>query len=419
MKRHITSMVSAVLGILLLSGCPNGPVTPTPTPSPSTTPSPSPSAAPIESPGPSNEGSAAQPIELAADVNHIFRVGLASAGEGFSYYSFIPPSTGAYYLSPGTVPTLTATMRVYSDAGFSSLVSTIALATEEIPFGTLTSGETVYISLENPLTTRRYSQSWRIMSPAFVASHGYSDGTVSSPLALALDAPHSCQIGGHSWSDVDYYSFTTGSTWTSITLSIEDANAPVGAMYYFLGTDPTFDTFVQEGSISSGGAAVWGLAAGTTYYLRMARSAANLFDVRGTFTLSVLTPPFTYEALPLRADPQAAYTAGAISSGMTEKWYRVDLPDANGGSYVIGWDDQYQGSHTYSLDIAVSAYRGNGSTVYFTRADSAYTTPQAITVPAGESMVLLRVMPWSAGGTGTFGIKFTRPATGGVIIIVH
>ncbi len=95
------------------------------------------------------------------------------------------------------------------------------------------------------------------------------------------------------------------------------------------------------------------------------------------------------------------WTQGNIdASGDVKVYCFSTIP---GKSYMIYWDDSYQGSSTYSCDIKVSAYRLNFSTAYFSSIDSGYTTPKTIT--AQETMVYIKVEGYSSNSTGSYALK--------------
>jgi hypothetical protein len=78
-----------------------------------------------------------------------------------------------------------------------------------------------------------------------------------------------------------------------------------------------------------------------------------------------------------------------------------------GVSYMVTWDDSYQGSNNYTGDIIVSAYRGSISgTPLFSNVDSGYTSPRTIAAYSSISTVILAVNPYSNGGSGTYRIKY-------------
>jgi hypothetical protein len=95
------------------------------------------------------------------------------------------------------------------------------------------------------------------------------------------------------------------------------------------------------------------------------------------------------------------WTPGNIStSGEVKTYYFYTTP---GNSYVIAWDDSYQGSGSYYGNVMVSAYRENLTTTYFSNVNSGYTTPQVIT--AQENIVYIKVSGYYSSSTGSYAIK--------------
>jgi hypothetical protein len=79
----------------------------------------------------------------------------------------------------------------------------------------------------------------------------------------------------------------------------------------------------------------------------------------------------------------------------------------SGNTYYVWWDDDWEGSGTYSGDLEVSAYQENMSTAYFEQVDSGYNTSQPVTIVAGETTVFVLAEPYSGVGTGGFAIAVT------------
>jgi hypothetical protein len=113
------------------------------------------------------------------------------------------------------------------------------------------------------------------------------------------------------------------------------------------------------------------------------------FTVTGTATgqITALTP--------------GAWTSGSISTSGEVKMYRVDVTPET--SYAVSWDDSYQGSGSYSLNIEVSAYRQDLTTAYFTGMDSGYANPRLIT--ALDNVIYIKVAAYSYTATGSFAVK--------------
>lgn len=123
----------------------------------------------------------------------------------------------------------------------------------------------------------------------------------------------------------------------------------------------------------------------------------------GDFTLNVSTVDFPE----LTVD--GGWVAGEIQAGEADAWYAFS--GTEGTTYYVWWDDSWSGSGSYSLDLKVSAYQQDMSTGYFVGVDSGYSTPQAVTIAAGEDTVYVRIAPYYAGDSGTFGVAVTTTDT--------
>jgi len=95
------------------------------------------------------------------------------------------------------------------------------------------------------------------------------------------------------------------------------------------------------------------------------------------------------------------------NASVRELWYTFNV--TAGTIYRVWWNDCKSGNDTKTLDITVSAYCSNGSSI-FTNIDSAWTSPRSFT--AGSSgTVKLRVSPYSGGSTGTYAITYSTRST--------
>jgi hypothetical protein len=363
---------------------------------------------------PANEGSIASPVSLALDADRTFLIGTTTNNDGASYYSFTANSAGKYFLYTSYY----CNYYLYSDPSFSSLINSYTYSLGELSLGTLAASTPYYLKLTNVSALSNVSMTGRIISSDAISSMPVAQGSVSAPVVLTLGSSYAAAIGGHAWNNTSYYMFTTGSTPT-ISFVFGAFPTTLSGLYCCIGTDPTFASYSTLKYFNSSNTLQFLLAANTTYYLKIAPSNNSRFDTLATFSMTPSSYTPSYVALPLGTTASAtAFTAGTITSTASETWYQVTLPNANGGSYSILWDDSSSGSGTYSLDVAVSAYQEN-NTAYFTGVDSAYNSPRMITVPAGQSSVRIRVGPWYSGYTGNFGIKFVSPSTGGVTVTIQ
>jgi hypothetical protein len=373
-------------------------------------PSPAPAASPT--PPPTSEGSAAAPVSLILDADHVFTMGTAANGGGSSYYRFTTATAGDHYFSPAW--TSGYTCAIFSDSAFSVSVAALPASSGESFLGSLSASTTYYLRLTNGQATAGVSASGRIISAATVNASVFGEGSIASPVSLTLEDEHAVKLGGHLWNRRSYYAFTTGSD-GELTL---DFAFPAGldSVAYDLGIDPTFQTFTVSGISSSQDIDPGALSAATPYFLRITGRA--IFEGPKTLPLILTGYPTDNIILPLGATAgTTAFTRGDLTSSVQEIKYRVILPNASGGKYCIFWDDSGQGSGTYTANVWVQAYN-KGGVSYFSQ-NSAFNTAQTVPVAAGERAIIIRVIPYSTGGSGSFGIKCVNQSTGTGIIHIQ
>jgi hypothetical protein len=373
----------------------------------------SPSPTPTPSPPPTSEGTAAVPILLDLDADHVFSAGTAATGDGSSYYRFTTGTAGVYYFCPSW--TSAYSFALFSDSRFSVQVSSSPTAEGDGPLGALSAETTYYLRLTNEGTTAGIRASGRIASAQTVLGTAFGEGSVDTPVNLSLEDEHTASLGVHIWNRTSYYAFTTDGN-GDVTIDLGAFPSGLGGIAYDLGTDPTFQAFTASGLASNQDIDPGTLSSNTRYFLRI--TGHGVFDGRLSLPLIVTEYPTDNIVLPLGATAgTTAFTQGALTSSVQEIRYRVLFPDASGGNYCILWDDRFQGSGRYTADVMVTAYAKNGSQ-YFSQ-DSAYQTPRMVSVPAGERAIIIRVAPFYIGGSGSFGIKCVTPSTGGGIIHIE
>lgn len=90
-------------------------------------------------------------------------------------------------------------------------------------------------------------------------------------------------------------------------------------------------------------------------------------------------------------------------------WYSLNV--VSGTIYYMWWNDSYDGNYTKTLDVKTSAYYSNGTSI-FTDVDSGWTNARAFTATS-TGTVKIKVIPYTSGNVGTFGIAYntnnTRP----------
>jgi hypothetical protein len=109
--------------------------------------------------------------------------------------------------------------------------------------------------------------------------------------------------------------------------------------------------------------------------------------------------------IPLTA---GVWTNGVIISSAPnqEAWYSITVP--SGTTCYLWWNDSNSGNSTKTLDVKVSGYFNNGTTI-FNRIDSGWTTYRTFTPTTGT--VKIKVEPYYSSSTGTFGIVYSTSST--------
>jgi hypothetical protein len=92
---------------------------------------------------------------------------------------------------------------------------------------------------------------------------------------------------------------------------------------------------------------------------------------------------------------------GSVTSSFREAWYSFYA--TAGTTYYILWDDSHSGPRSYNLDVVVSAYDSYGYQLF--EIDDT-DEGESITVYS-SGMVYIKVVAFSGGNTGHFGIKYS------------
>jgi len=151
------------------------------------------------------------------------------------------------------------------------------------------------------------------------------------------------------------------------------------------------------------------LSAGEKIYIRVTPKTSGS---KGTFNIVYSTSSSRPLLIPFDAPTltDTQWLDGNITASIVEAWYKFDV--TSGQTYYIWWNDRLQGNNTKTLDVAVSAYYTDGSSIFASK-DDAWTTPQSF-ISTGDNTVFIKVAPYSSSYTGTFGIVYrtansTRP----------
>jgi len=350
-----------------------------------------------------NEGSVTTPVALSLNQSHLFQLGPYN-NQGTSYYSFTTDSAGTFALNTSSGDYNAA---LYSDSGFNTVISSQTTSNYGCLFAGLSASSAYYLKLTSD-DSEFATFTGQIMDPAAIAAAGtHNQGSVASPLSLTLGSAISAQVGCHSYDMRSYYSFTTGS---GIDYSLSASNvSPSGSIPFQLYSDASFQQsvgYLDVGSNGSSSGSLPPLSPATTYYMMASNGNGNSSFTTYILEVSAAAVP-TFISLPT----DGTWTAGSLSSSNSAAWYVATV--TGGQTYTLNWDDESQGSGTYTAYCTVSAYQGDRITAYFTNAYQGYTTAQVISVPAGQTQVYIRVY----NGTGTFALKLAEAAPSGTATV--
>jgi fibronectin type 3 domain-containing protein len=239
------------------------------------------------------------------------------------------------------------------------------------PSVSMDSGETIYVQVEGYTAASTGSYAIRYYAPAALPPQAYPQN-----FRVGVTPAPECVI-----------------TWNALT----------GATGYTVYRSDTADgTYTLKQTLTGSASTTWtdtGVTAGSTYYYKVAAVNDN---GEGPWSPAASgTPP------PSVFLDHNTWTEGNISAAGQVYWYTITAAAA--ASYSIQWDDRLQGTSTYSGDIKVSAYRGNGTTSIFTSVDSGYLSPRSVSMTAGET-IYLRVEGYFSTDTGTYAIQYYNPA---------
>ena len=192
-----------------------------------------------------------------------------------------------------------------------------------------------------------------------------------------------------------------------ITYTVAPDSTASTASLVFTFSESVSSLTASDITITNGtGSAVKGLnliSSGTSWWLPITVNTGGTVNVSvtktgieaGTKTVTV----YNYNSTPLT---NGVWANGTIASGTSAVTYSFAV--TSGTSYYVWWNDSYQGNGTKTLDVMVSAQYSNGSNV-FSEEDSGWSTPRSFTA-ASTGTVIITVMPYTAGGTGTFAVAY-------------
>jgi len=244
---------------------------------------------------------------------------------------------------------------------------------------------------------------------------GGSRVIISRKDAMLTDSCMTLLVNENDYASIGINSHQHYTTWPVYSTAINDGrwhfvtatkNGDTLTVYVDGITGGTFDDSLSISSTSPfyiGKDKVWeDLSVETHFYgiiddVRIYESALTSEDIQTLYREGI-----SGEAVALTVD--GGWASGSISSAGVEKWYAFTA--SSGSGYRIWWDDGYQGSGSYNLDVKVTAYHGDFSSAYFTNIDSGYTTVQNITATADET-VYIKVISYGSGTPVTCAVEVT------------
>jgi hypothetical protein len=243
---------------------------------------------------PSNEGSIASPANLGTVSPPILtHAGSISAG-GASYYLFTTASTSGSYTISLTNTHSDLEWTVFSNSGFTSLVKDCnnfptSGANNESCSVTVTAGTIYYLRIKEwDNVAGTYTLTINTPGPSAGIPAPSDEGSIASPVSLGTASTTITHAGSISADSINtgtsFYTFTTGSTAGSYTISLTNTQLDLG---WVLLSDPGFTTVIKlcDNYITSGTNEICSvtLAARTTYYLVV----ESFSSVAGTFTITI------------------------------------------------------------------------------------------------------------------------------------
>ena len=112
-------------------------------------------------------------------------------------------------------------------------------------------------------------------------------------------------------------------------------------------------------------------------------------------------PSYEADPIPLTIN---TWADGSITyANNSAVWYSFYVD--SGTTYYVWWNDRFQGNSTKTLDIKVSAYYSDGTSIFIGQ-DFGWTNPQQFTASTSGT-VKIKVEPYSGGNTGTFAVAYS------------
>ena len=148
-----------------------------------------------------------------------------------------------------------------------------------------------------------------------------------------------------------------------------------------------------------------GLAAGYLYSFRVtATGDNNSSSPSSTVSATTLSAGAGSETDPIPLPATNIWLGGSMASGDTAVWYSFTAEEYN--YYYCWWNDSADGDYTQTLDVKVSAYYSNGTSI-FLEDDLGWTYSSASMALSSGDTIKIKVEPKNTGDSGTFAIMLT------------
>jgi len=245
---------------------------------------------------------------------------------------------------------------------------------------------------------------------------------------VPFNPPSPIALTANQWKDGEITAASNGAAWYSFPVTAGTLMSPSIYNVWWNESDPSGNGikslsvkvrgFYSDGSEAFSttdnawtGAEWFNASKSGTVYLRVTPSTPGNIGSFGIVYNSGLTatkPPVVFNP-PATALAAGVWKDGEITTASNgAAWYSLTV--TSGNPYYFWWNEtasNSNGNRTKTLDVSVRAYNSDGSAISgFTSTETAWADAKSFT-PTADGTVYLRVLPYSNGGTGTFGIVYS------------
>jgi hypothetical protein len=356
---------------------------------------------------PKNEGSIGTPVALVPDTAHTFMIGMNGSSQNYSYYSFTTGTPGTYFLDSELTASTLLSVYLYSDPSYTTLLTSAFSVPYGASLGPLAATTTYYLKLQDGSSVYDYSFTGKIVSPTAAAADFGGEGTPSSPITVSVGTSHSGGVGKHSYDSKSYYSFTTGA---GQDYAIACTGTGSSEKYLAIYSNSGMSTLVASYYFSSNIPRSIVLSPNTQYYFTVSNDEMAS-DAALSYSILIQAITVTPVGIPI-----SSLTAGTLTASTQVIWYEV--PVTAGASYAFYLFDSQASGGSYTLDAYAYLYLSDRMTPCG-ETDAASTTPRSVSIPASNTKLYIKVVPWnSSGQNGTFAIR-VDPSNGSLAMTIR